>query len=108
METCPVARASTSSLKENPSVPQEDPNVPRMASNQNEPHPMPASNPPITVENVAEVYEDENARRLAEYVVKMDDLRKNSGTDGFKNTLKQQSEQLLNNLYVETTAVVPV
>ncbi|KAJ3310990.1 hypothetical protein HDV04_004507 [Boothiomyces sp. JEL0838] len=105
METCPVARASTSSLKENPSVPQEDPNVPRMASNQNEPHPMPASNPPITVENVAEVYEDENARRLAEYVVKMDDLRKNSGTDGFKNTLKQQSEQLLNNLYVETTAI---
>ncbi|KAJ3317004.1 hypothetical protein HDV06_002211 [Boothiomyces sp. JEL0866] len=49
--------------------------------------------------------EHANAQRLADYVIKMDELRKTSGTQGFKNTVKQESETILNSLYQETREI---
>ncbi|KAJ3250425.1 hypothetical protein HK103_003544 [Boothiomyces macroporosus] len=45
------------------------------------------------------------AKRLAEYVAKLDELRQTTGAQGFKNNLKQKSEELLNNLYQETRLI---
>ncbi|KAJ3319675.1 hypothetical protein HDV06_006168, partial [Boothiomyces sp. JEL0866] len=54
---------------------------------------------------VSEMYLDDNAKRLAEYVAKMDQLRETTGVQGFNNTMKQESESLLNNLYQETRVI---
>ncbi|KAJ3272576.1 hypothetical protein HDV01_005419 [Terramyces sp. JEL0728] len=77
---------------------------------------VPQSQPNVSVSSIpdrnqssgtqgSEVTGNENARRLAEYVAKMDELRETTGAQGFKNTLKQESEGLLNNLYLETRTI---
>ncbi|KAJ3320223.1 hypothetical protein HDV06_005467 [Boothiomyces sp. JEL0866] len=113
MATCPVSRISSGPcLKEN--TMDAGISVPCAASNKSEINENIASEineniasllQKTSPETVTKVYDDANAQRLAEYVVKMDELRHTSGTQGFKNTLKVESERLLNNLYVETTLI---
>ncbi|KAJ3323776.1 hypothetical protein HDV06_001146 [Boothiomyces sp. JEL0866] len=98
--SCPIYRAPTLPLSKGaiPLVEVDPPSVEPNTIHSDAVHQTPTPYHSVDTSDFA-------AKRLAEYVVKMNEQRETTGTQGFKNSLKQKSEELLNNLYQETRLI---